>query len=143
MNKFSINAAQAKNSNYFNYYSNGGYGKLPNPSYDDMTTTDEYVARRIAYPTIKSKEYYTSYDSPNNVYTKNRMKTLGESISSIQSKGIEVVGQDNFGKYSLYATVPDSSGYIKTYSAQDDYNQFLWILFGVGFLAFMVNAMTP
>ena len=138
-----LNNAQAITNRYFSYYSNGGYGKLPNPSSDDQRTTDQFVARRVNYPTFKTQQYYKDYRSPNNIHNTNREVTFTQTISQLQGKGISIVGQEGNGKYRLYASVPDSSGYIKSYSQEDDLSQFLWILFGIGFLAFVVNAMTP
>lgn len=139
-----IQTAQLKNNDYFKVYSNGGYGKLPNPTWDDMMTTDQYVERRIAYPSMGASEYYTDFNrSPFYQLSQNRKITQAQALSEIQLKGVKVIGQEAFGKYSDYASMPDTSGYLKSYNPTAEVHQFLWVLIGVGVLAFVVNAMTP
>jgi hypothetical protein len=139
-----IQNAQFINDKYFSYYSNGGYGNLPNPVYDDMITTDQYVARRYEAPSLAGRTYYTDYkNSPFYSNDQNRKLTMTEQVSSLQQKGVKLVGQEAFGKYSVYASLPDSSGYLQSYNTTTEYHQFLWILLGVGILAFVVNVMTP
>ena len=133
-----------RNQDLFGYYSEGGYGNFPTPLFDDMKTTDQILERRILKPSQTVTQYMTDINSSYNLYSRKRSDTAGEEMSKLQAKGFKLLHQEDNGEdFSIMASIPDSSGYISTYDSKQDTHQFLWILIGVGFLAFIVNVMTP
>ena len=81
-----IQKAKRINSNYFKTYSNGGYGRIPNAVGDDQVTTDQFVARRIQFPSTKVKEYYTDYKNSSFYQNnQNRALTTAQSIPALEN----------------------------------------------------------
>jgi len=135
--------AQWVNNQYFKYFSNGGYGHLPQIS-DDQLTTDQLVARRIEYPSFRVKDYYENYrDSSFYTFDQNRKKTFEKQLSSLSNVGAKIIGGEKNGEYSMYACVPDPSGHVKLYSTSQETNSMLWIIIGIGALALIAQAVAP
>lgn len=139
-----IQKAKRINSNYFKTYSNGGYGRIPNAVGDDQVTTDQFVARRIQFPSTKVKEYYTDYKNSSFYQNnQNRALTTAQSIPALQSKGVPLVGIQNYGKYSMYTQIPDPSNTLSLYSTESETNTILWLVIGIGALALIANTVAP
>ena len=138
-----VQAAQGINSNYFQFYSNGGYGHLPNPVFDDQKTTDEYVARRMLYPSVSLKEYYDNeHQSPYYQLNQNRALTMTQDYDSLAQKGTRLIGQEKTGKYAVYATVPDPSGSVSFISdSSAETHMLLWVVIGIGAIALLSNVV--
>ncbi len=144
--KLDVQSAQFLSNDYFNYYSNGGLGRLPNPVFEDQITTDQYVARRMNYPTMGAYEYFNdTTHSPHYQWQENRVKTTAKQLSSLKTKGIPLVGNDGDGRYRKIACTPDYSGNIKEYnqSMAEGTHTMLWLLIGIGTLVFVTSALTP
>ncbi len=138
-----VQAAQGINQNYFQFYANGGYGHLPNPVFEDQKTTDEYVARRMLYPSVSLKEYYDdAHHSPFYQLNQNRALTMTEQYDSLAQKGTRLIGQEKSGKYSVYASTPDPSGSVSLYSGSSgETHMLLWVVIGIGAIALLSNAV--
>lgn len=136
-----IGLMQNVNGQYFNYFSNGGYGRLPLVS-DDQRTTDELVARRIQYPSQKMIDRYddTKHSS---FYTndQNRALTFSQQYGQLSQKGIKLVGEEGYGRYSTYANVPDPTGKISLYSTDSEISVMLWIVLIIGAISLVSNAI--
>lgn len=139
-----VQAAQGINSNYFQFYANGGYGHLPNPVFEDQKTTDEYVARRMLYPSVSLKEYYDNeHQSPYYQLNQNRALTMTQDYDSLQQKGTRLMGQEKTGKYAVYATIPDPSGSVSFISGggSGETHMLLWVVIGIGAIALLSNVV--
>jgi len=136
-----IGTMQNINGKYFNYFSNGGYSRLPLVS-DDQRTTDQLVARRIEYPSQKMIERYTDYSkSPFYLNDQNRVLTFNQQYGQLSQKGVKLVGQEGYGKYSVYANVPDPTGNVSLYSTDSETSIMLWIILAVGAISLIGNAL--
>jgi len=140
-----ISQMQYVNGKYFNFYANGGYGKLPLVS-EDTRTTDQMVARRVEYPSQKMKDYYDPKNSSafylNN---ENRRLTQAQSFASLQERGIKLVGEEKYGAYNVYASTPDPSGNLSFYSSSssNEMGVLLWVIIGIGAFILITNVLTP
>lgn len=143
LGSLNVQSAQAINSNYFQYYANGGYGHLPNPIFEDQKTTDDYVARRMLYPSISLKEYYSEEQhSPYYQLNQNRALTMTQDYDSLAQKGTRLIGEEKSGRYSVYAATPDPSGSVSLYSGSTgETHMLLWVVIGIGAIALLSNTL--
>lgn len=131
--------SRALSNAYFKTYSNGGYGRLPNPVDDDQITTDQFTERRVNYPSQFTREYFdeNNLNSIHNQYNKNKMISQGTQVSQIQTKGIKVVGRDQFGKYNVLETQDVDP------STNDSTHILLWIVLAIGAISLLSNTVAP
>lgn len=138
-----VQYAQAANSALFQFYSNGGYGRLPNPVDEDQITTDKYVARRVTYPSFSLEKYYTQDNkmSIHNTFNQNRALTMAQSFDQLQQQGVRLIGQEREGQYSIMASTPDPSNTVSTYSTDQETHILFWMILIIGGIALISNAM--
>lgn len=137
-----IQGAQSINADFFRFYGNGGIGHLPNPIFEDQKTTDEYVARRLLYPSFSLKEYYEDEKhSPYYQNNQNRALTMTQQFGALSQQGVRLIGQEKNGKYSMYAVTPDPSGSVSLYSSTQETGALLWVIIGIGAIALLANTV--
>lgn len=143
LSQLNIAGAQAINNDFFRFYSNGGYGHLPNPISEDQITTDQYVARRMLYPSVSLKDYYENEQhSPYYQNNQNRSLTMTQQFGSLVQKGVRLIGQEKTGRYSVYAATPDPSGSVSVYSSERETGALLWIIIGIGAIALISQTLS-
>jgi hypothetical protein len=139
-----LQQARILTGEYFSAYSNGGYGRLPNPVMDDQRTTDQYVAQRMEFPSVGVERYYMDeHSSPFYQLDQNRALTMAQQFDALQQKGVRLVGKEKTGAYSVYASVPDPSGSVSLYSTNSETNTILWLVIGIGAIVLIANAVAP
>ncbi len=141
MVRFDLQQAKLSNSMVSQIYNNGGIGRMP-VVLEDQKTTEQTIARRKEYPTLAVTNYFT--DTKNSEFydaARNRIKTTAAQLSTIQAKGINVIGRDAYGNYDV---IPKNENLDYIYAQQNSQTStLLFALFAVGATILIINAIAP
>jgi len=127
------------NGHYLKQYSNGGPGHMPIYT-DDSISTDAVAARVMQYPSLVNKTYYENkVTSDNYLYQRNRAMTAAGTFAALQSRGITLVAQDDYGKLSALNAYPDPSAALA--SADTQTTQLLSVIVVIGIICLITNSL--